>query len=154
MCGRVSAVYRHAPAPPRAWIVNAFTWGVPCPSNTALRFIPNLHWILTSKRYTIIYTVTNCIIFYIYKYVNVFLKKKKRARIFHFAIRFFFFPWFHSPGHYFAIRFLSIPIRSSSSWIIYVFFSSIIRSIPTFPFHLLVRDNNKESSLLRSNEGS
>lgn len=36
-------------------------------------YLPDLHSIFTSKRYTIIYTVTNCIIFYIYKYVNVFL---------------------------------------------------------------------------------
>lgn len=28
---------------------------------------------MITKRYTIIYTVTKCIIFYIYKYVNVFL---------------------------------------------------------------------------------
>lgn len=53
---------------------HTYTHRAPYPSIMLLDlYLPDLHSILTSKRYTIIYTVTNCIIFYIYKYVNVFL---------------------------------------------------------------------------------
>lgn len=56
------------------YTLHTYTYRAPYPSIMLLDlYLPDLHSIFTSKRYTIIYTVTNCIIFYIYKYVNVFL---------------------------------------------------------------------------------